>query len=281
MRPFPVDGSAIRTRIKFMPEDGGAGSSGASAPSAGSGNQAIGPDYRDALRAAENAPLRATEGHLQAASGSRVYSSAIEGVSLHLCVDGREKIVSGGFENASGDLRPLIKLFINMIIEMPLQEAADHGVIRLENSLRSVGAGSAGKGVIAPENADPCFATLLKLIRGISSQRAARENGWRAPYPKQWESVADADRLQLAEAAIRQAMTNKGIPDPGLSLIGLKKGSRLVIAYPFSPENQQWHHHLLPLEAELRRSLGVEVELLCEDLKDRNRRAERNATVAK
>lgn len=229
------------------------------------------PVYRAALRDAEKSLPYEFSGNLPLAPGESWHSADLEGNRLHLRVNS-EGLVTAARHESSGIYRPLLDRFSALLIGRPLQEGADHGVIRLERSLRDPQAAPPVKGVITPENSDPIFLFSLKLIRGLAG---GGESAWRDPLPDRWLALPEEEKSRQAASALTAALADLGLPDPGLELVGLKSQRRLVVTYPSSPANKYWHYHLIDLERALRARLGFEAEIQLEDIADRNKRVER------
>jgi hypothetical protein len=229
------------------------------------------PAYRAALREAQKSPRHAFTGHQPAAPGEIWRSAHLEGAGLHLRVNS-EAMVTAALHESKGTLRPMLDRLAALLVGRPLQEGVEHGVIRLERSLRDPQAAPPVKGVVTPENADPLFVICLRLVRGLA---AGGENAWRDPLPEQWLSLVEEEKSRQAAAALKAALADLGLPDPGLELVGLKSQRRLVVTYPSSPANKYWHYHLIDLERALRARLGFDAEIQLEDIADRNKRVER------
>lgn len=227
------------------------------------------PAYRAALHGAEIS--RAFEGNLPTAQGELWRSADLEGSRLHLRVSA-EGMVTAALHESAGVFHPLLDRFAAILVGRPLREGVEHGVIRLERSLRDPQAAPPVKGVVTPENSDPLFLFCLKLIRGFAS---AGESSWRDPLPEKWLNLPEEEKSRWAASAIKAALADLGLPDPGLEIVGLKNQRRLVVTYPPSPANKYWHYHLIDLERALRARLGFEAEIQLEDIADRNKRVER------
>lgn len=239
---------------------------------------AVSPCYRKALLEAEKPLAHAFEGILPPAPGETWSSASLDDIRLHLRVTA-DGMVTAALHESTGLYRPLLDRFASLLLRRPLQEGAEHGVIRLERALRDPQEAPPVKGVVTPENSDPLFSVPLKLIRELAARGG--KNAWRDPLPEQWVSLPTEEKEKKAAEALALCLRELGLPDPGIELIGVKSDRRFVIAYPSSPANKYWHYHLIDFERALRARLGFELELQLEDIADRNKRVERTKRMDK
>jgi hypothetical protein len=230
------------------------------------------PAYRAALLEAEKSLTHALDGNLPPAPGETWRSACMDQIRLHLRVNS-DGLITAARHESTGIYRPLLDRFAALLLQRPLQEGAEHGVIRLERALRSPQEAAPVKGVVTPENSDPLFLVPLKLIRELVAEGG--RNTWRDPLPAHWLSLPREDKEKKAAEALTQTLRDLGVPDPGVELVEVKNDRRFVVTYPSSPANKYWHYHLIDLERALRGRLGFELELQLEDIADRNKRVER------
>jgi hypothetical protein len=233
------------------------------------------PAYRAALdRAARDIKYALHPGNALPEQAGEIWRTAASGgISLHLRLSSGGTITAGLHESA-GILAPVLDQLVGIILGLPLGEAADHGLIRLEKALRSEREPPPVSGVITPENADPCFGLPGKLLRALRPERG-EVNTWREGLPEWWRALSEPDRLNKAASALQASIAKLKLDDPGIEVAGIKGDHRFVISYPAAPANKYWHYHLIELERAVRKELGFAAELQCEDIADRNRRVER------
>lgn len=153
--------------------------------------------FRRPLPAGENdTPLRATE----------------EGWALALAVNAGHQITAAAWDGpAAGPLAAALDTLCGLLRGLPLQEARDHGLVRLEYALREPQAPHAINGIILPQNADPLFrlpALLLqRLFADYQTSTGYREtpNFFDPGVAPDWAALAPAQRVERVQAALASA----------------------------------------------------------------------------
>jgi len=163
-----------------------------------------------------------------------------------------------------------------LIEGQPLQEASDHGVIRLERALRDPAAGRPVSGVVTPIAADPRFALPQRLIRAaLADYRrktgyTANANEHDAGPSAEWRALSDADRLQRLRVAVAEIAAANGLPADEIEVAAIEIGVRVVVQFHGSLAAGDRQHHMMVLEAGIKQKVDARLELYQVDLKDTN-----------
>jgi len=163
-----------------------------------------------------------------------------------------------------------------LIEGQPLQEASDHGVIRLERALRDPAAGRPLAGVVTPIAADPRFARPQRLIRA-SFADYRRKTGYTAIANEhdsgpstEWRALTDSERLQRLRKATTEIAAENGLPADEIEVVAIEIGVRVVVRFHGSLAAGDRQHHMLVLEAGIKQKVDARLELYQVELKDTN-----------
>lgn len=238
------------------------------------------PAYREKLLQAAVKPLR--EGDLPLGVGKHRVEARRDGVALSLALDARTVIVAARHRGARGLNRAVLDGFCLVIEGLPVQEASDHGVIRLERALRSPTASAPVSGILTPENAEAAFATPTWLMReayrswlGLSGQ-APRRNFWTDPLPSAWIQAPFEERARRVSETLTAALEQAGLPREAVAVREIQRDTRVVLSLSGREAERAVAPALLRLERALRDRLGVPLELFLVEREDSNKPREQN-----
>ena len=95
------------------------------------------------------------------------YFQKINNIEIALCI--KNQIIENLSHNINeeNDLKKLFNIFFEIILKKNIQEAADHGVIYLEEKIRGYDKKNFSKGIILPDQAGSYFTLINKFIRKI------------------------------------------------------------------------------------------------------------------
>lgn len=210
-----------------------------------------------------------------------VLASERDGMKLHLTLDSKGIVLSALHEGAAGMYRGLLDRLCAILESRPMQEGAEHAVVRLENDLRDETKVPKGRGIIVPSNADPVFVVCQHLVRDAFRQYSNTtsielpRNEWRDPIPEAWLSKSILERQQLLERELGALSNNR---DLGVTfkVIEILNDTRVVLSAEIkSLKGKDYAAALIPLERALREKFNVEIELQMESIEDRNKRQSR------
>jgi hypothetical protein len=217
----------------------------------------------DCYAAALSNPTRSHAGQLVANAAFIDVTAAADGATLYLQVDpGRHVVVAAGF---AGEPAALLERFCAVITDLPLLEAAHHGVIHLETALRAPGARPVA-GVITPRAAHARFALPATLIRqALASYRvrtgfAETTNHHDAGPGPAWRAASDRERAARIAAVAGDA-----------TLVAIEHDVRLVFALPATLDGEARQRRLWQLEGLIRAAIDPRLEVHAEERRDRNK----------
>lgn len=219
------------------------------------------------------------EGTLAPQDGFVVVESADGAAVLSLLIDpASHAIHRAAHRGAAGEkARAMLEAFCGIIEGLPLQEASDHGVIRLEYALRDRSAAARPVvGVITPEAADPAFRLPLRLVRtALADYRhktgyAGINNTFDLPPSTEWLALPDGERRQRIEAAIRKAAPASGFAADDVEIVAIEYDVRVVVRLKESLDGANKQSHMMAIERAIKDTVEPRLELFQEDLKDAN-----------
>jgi hypothetical protein len=195
-----------------------------------------------------------------------------DGSQLRLEIDPTtHTITSAHFAAAAPDTRALLDVFCDLVTGLPLLEAAHHGVLRLEATLRDPAAPPPVPGIILPRAAHPRFALPAALIaQALASYRArsgyadVRIDYHAAPGP-QWRAASPTARAAAITAVLAAGGT------PGVTLAAIEHDVRIVLRLPDHLSSPARQSLLMTLERAIRAAVDPRLEVHAEERKDRNK----------
>lgn len=104
------------------------------------------------------------------------YLSKFNGIKLYFEIE--KNIIINVFHDSSANtiIEKLINTFFELIINKNIQEAADHGVIYLEETIRNQKKTKVSKGIILPRQGGEYFNILNNIIRNVFSKYKIKNN---------------------------------------------------------------------------------------------------------
>jgi len=233
--------------------------------------------YRDAVQAAADRPLP------PAGTGLAV-SATVDGLTLTLIVDpASAMIVGAGFEGARTPLvRGLLTAACGLLPGLPVDEAADHGTVRLEQALRAPAARPPLAGVLIPRAISPAFGFVEALVRAAAdSFRAAtgflpRLNEFDQPPSAAWLALDDAGRKARLEQAIAALGAEGGQNLDGVGVEAVEHDVRVVVSLPDGMAGNDKQTLLMRLDRGIKDRVDRRLEVFQGELKDRNKQRHRD-----
>ncbi|MEZ4751362.1 MAG: hypothetical protein R3B54_12315 [Bdellovibrionota bacterium] len=197
------------------------------------------------------------------------------GSELFLLLNKRGLIRHAAFESKGELETALLEAFCRLIEGLSLQEASDHGVLRLEYKLRNPAVELGIPGIVTPENSDPMFQVPQTLIRAAYSEykkdHTSGRNYWTDKISREWLSLTPAERMEQLQTATEHFRTLEGLAADALRVVNMQHETRVIVDAPKHSDA------LLRLEAYLRQTLEPQLEVLLAERQDTNKPRENNA----
>jgi NifU-like protein involved in Fe-S cluster formation len=205
-------------------------------------------------------PLRAAEDHF----------------SLECAVQTDKHVISDAvFESKSrGPMMAALDCLCEILVGLPIQEARDHAVIKLEFSLRDPKQPHPVSGIVLPHNADPLFRLPSRLINRIfedyktSTQYQPSPNFY-DPGPKpSWAALSPADREQRVTAAIVSHGAPLGLHNGEVKVVECKFPYAVTIRFDDELAISTKRKIAFDVERLVREHCDPRLEVFCEEKKD-------------
>ncbi|MCO5144088.1 MAG: hypothetical protein M9962_13440 [Oligoflexia bacterium] len=213
------------------------------------------------------------------AQNEKELSSSFEESELSLTINTESlKIISANFlSSGTPETKALLELFCEIITGLPIQEASDHGAIKLEYTLRDHGRTSNVKGIITPLNADPMFLLPMKLIRQIFErfkselQPKIGINFFDRQPSQEWSALNEEEKLARAQNFVDTTLKNSRWSNAVVRVVDLQgQGQTRAFCTVEGSSPQETPSMLMHLEIEMRHNLENRMEIFLEERKDSN-----------
>lgn len=246
-----------------------------SSPRAAPSRQISAP-YQAAIAAA-GATLRHT-GPLSAGEPEPLYAATIDGSRLSARINGAGKILAAAHDGAQTlAAAAVLDVFCDELVGMTVQEAAEHGAIRLEFRLRAGATQRSVAGIVLPRNADQVFELPARLIRALAA--AYREqtgaafgpNGFTRPIGAAWLRLSDDEKLAKVNGLLAERIVSLGLGPQDASAIAVEQHYRVTIAFGEGVPIDEKPRFLRRLERVLHQSLEPSIQVFMSEVKDANK----------
>ncbi len=236
----------------------------------------IGPAHAQAVDRAGRDIAR--EGRLRKEDGLLLVEAAADGVTLSLLVDPAEHVIRrAAHQGASSAVdRALLDQFCRLVETLPIQEASDHGVIRLEHRLRDKNQARPVAGIVIPEAVGQAFLPPQRLIRAAlalyrnSSGYSGSKNEFDSRPSAEWLALSGQQRRQRLDAAIAEIAAEAGFPPEEVEVTAIEHDLRVVVRFLGSLVAADKQGHMLIMETGIKEKVDGRLELYQEELKDSN-----------
>lgn len=237
----------------------------------------IGAHYREAVKTiGQNLRF---EGVLAGKKGYVIAEGRHNGVRLMLLTDRDDhSILRAAHNGASTSVeKALLDRLCALIEGAPIQEAGDHGVIRLEFDLRDKSMQRPLAGIVMADAADAAFLLPLKLVRD-ALEDYRHKTGYMStdstydPGPSEaWKAMADDERRRRLVAAVAEIAEKNNFPAEDVQVTAIEHNVRIVIRFNGALEQADKQHCLMILEAGIKNIVDGRLELFQEEIKDSNK----------
>ena len=201
-----------------------------------------------------------------------------KGVRLALVVSKEHHIISdvryGG--RPSNPEKGVLNRFCALIIGKPILEARDHGILYLEESLRSSHRSSDLKGIVIPEKAEPTLELPLELIRSAytdyceATGYAPKANIYTPQPSSEWAAKDDATKQTELNGLLNQFCSERNLEADSFEVLSVEHHKNILIQLNLDLGKVDQSVSLIKLERWLKKQTGEPIELHLEELQDRN-----------
>lgn len=204
--------------------------------------------------------------------------SNFQGTSLFASVNPKlHTLDKVAFAAANSEVeRALLEAFCLQIEGVPIQEASDHGLLKLEYVLRDKTKKPQISGIVNVFNFDPAFEFLQKLIRELlhiyreKTDFQLKRNFWVAPASKQWLALSPDEKSDKVRSHIEAFSKSKAMKDDQIKFLGIAKGVKVNIALVGEFRPAEKSKMLMELELSIRAGVERNLEVYQEEWKDLN-----------
>lgn len=203
------------------------------------------------------------------------YISSFDGCKLRVCVDTSINTIKIATTKCGNNFykQGIMNAFCELIVGMPILEARDHGVLRLENMLRE-NIVHPIKGIIMPGNSCELFEIPTNLIRAIYNQYMEDQNYHplvNAYRPKEidvWKSLDIKEREKIVFEKIKNFCIENKINEYDVKLI-----ADMRVEFATSHDTYSTLAKLLfDMETTIGKELGFSLEIMFAEKKDINKK---------
>lgn len=233
--------------------------------------------YGAAIAHAAGSPLH--EGELPTDPGLERIEVEQQGVALALSIEPATHCIRHAtFRNAATGHRGLMERFCTLLEGVPLLDAADHAVQRLEFALRDHWSHRPVAGIVTPRAADPCFELPLALIRrALADYRTrtgyAERTSTYDPGPSAaWKSLGTAEQRAAVRTVLERFSAERGGAPDDVELLSIEFDVRLVLRVDEHMTARGGAGVVLDIERALRDAIDPRLEVVLEEYRDRNRK---------
>jgi NifU-like protein involved in Fe-S cluster formation len=217
--------------------------------------------FRRPLNAGENAiPLRATEDRFTLA-----WSVQLDNHVIRDAVFETER---------SGPMLAVLDELCELLIGLPVLEARDHAVVRLEASLRDPRHRHAIPGIILPQNADPVFRLPSVLVNRLfddyltSTQYAPGMNFFDPGPRPAWAALSPAERQDRVTAAVAANRASLRLQNGEVQVVDCNHAYAVTVRFGDGLNIAAKRKLALALERVVRQHCDPRLEVFCEEKKD-------------
>jgi hypothetical protein len=226
------------------------------------------------------------EGIFENIEPTQILCVAHSGAAQLSCLVNKEnRIVGAKHSSASGTLRVLLDQFCAEITGLPIQEASEHGVLKLEYRLRDKSLPHEMPGILTPKNTDPVFQVALDLVREIfqkyrkSTNYEFTRNFYVDVVQPSFAQLSKDEKIQKIQTTLNKVCQELGLQED-VEVVDFKPDARAVLSYKQAKDKPNFGKYMLKVECSMQNLLEPRLELVLESVDDANKRKERSVRKA-
>lgn len=236
---------------------------------------AIATPYQAAIASAAVAPKHG--GALSSDAHGDVFETTVDGITLTIRVHAGTFIAEAAHRGSESlATTAVLDTFCAELAGMTVQEAAEHGVIRLEFRMRANVRQRPVAGIVLPRNADPVFDLPGRLIRSLAAVYRERtgksfgENNFTRRVDGGWLHLTDDDKIAKLNAVLSERILSLGLAVDDVRVIAVDQQIRVTIAFRESVAVQKKPRFIRDFEHVLHETLEPSLQVFMSDVKDGN-----------
>ncbi|MGA2393113.1 MAG: hypothetical protein ABSH03_07175 [Candidatus Lustribacter sp.] len=236
---------------------------------------AIGTPYQAAVAAAAGSPKHG--GELSAQAHGDVFETTVEGVTLTVRLHAGPIIAEAAHRGAASvATTAVLDTFCEELCGLTMQEAAEHGVVRLEYRMRTDARQRPVPGIVLPRNADAMFDLPARLVRSLAdvyrekTGRVFGENTFSRRIDAGWLHLTDEEKLARLNAVLQAHIRGLGLLDDDARVIAIEQQVRATIAFRESVAVQKKPRFIRDFERVLHAELEPSLQVFMSEVKDGN-----------
>ena len=202
-------------------------------------------------------------------------TSSDQAGSLKVLVDSNHIISQASHQGCSSILQKgVLDEFCRIITDLPLLEAADHGVILLENQLRDISFNRPVTGVVLPKNANSIFKLPLLLIREILLQyRKVTKfdsdiNNYLHEPSTEWTRLSNKEQFNRLSELLVEFCEQFSFQAKDIELVKISKNGKAVITMNDIIFKKEIPKYIMQLEEVIQIRLEPTLKLYLQEKKD-------------
>lgn len=184
-------------------------------------------------------------------------------------------ITDAVFESrARGPILGALDCLCGVFIGLPVLEARDHAILRLESFLRDPHQRRPVPGILLPQNADPIFRLPARLVNRLFDDYLT-STGYRPgmnaydPGPRPaWRAMSPADREARVSQALAAPGAALGLGQDQVQVVECRHPYAVTVRFQETVPIAAKRHAALALERVLRQLCDPRLEVFCEERKD-------------
>jgi len=236
--------------------------------------RSVRPIYQQKLRARFanlqfKRPLKANENQVPQRAVEEQFSLAwVVQPDKHIITDA---VLDGP---ARGPMLAALDCLCEILTGLPVQEARDHAVVRLEFSLRDPHQGHPISGIVLPRNADPMFRLpsilVNRLFNDYQTSTGYREvmNFYDAGPKASWAGLSPTEREQRVTKVLADHQSALGIEANDVHVVECKFPYAVTVRFEDRLSIPAKRKVALALERLVREQCDARLEVFCEEKKD-------------
>ena len=176
---------------------------------------------------------------------------------------------------AEGFEKQALEATCRAMVDVPVQESADHAAICAMGELRSQLPPRAG--IITPANAHPALGLAQRLTRLINKAYIERHgppkdwNFFDRPFSAAWLQQERVQKMKTLNDALARFLSDAGLKEGDLKIVDIDRYQRVSILFGEGLEISKKPKLLFDLEHMMRNETGERIELFVVEMKDLNR----------